>query len=242
VREAVAARRISSVLFQEPVIDRALTGRQQLQLHTRLWNVPAETAKRRIADACALFGLGDIIDRPAGGYSGGERRRLEFARALTSQPLVLFLDEPSVGLDPRIRFELLDVLAELRARGEITILLTTHYLDEAERLCDRIAIMHAGRIVALDSPAALLAQLGGEIAELRIRGDAHAALAALRARGIAGDDVLALGSTLTLPLHTVTPAEAIGVIDELAIASSVGFRPPTLDDVYLRFTGDRIAA
>ena len=93
-------------------------------------------------------------------YSGGERRRLEIARALTSRPQVLFLDEPTVGLDPRIRHELLDVIAGLRAREELTILLTTHYLDEAQRLCDRVAIIHEGSIVALDSPDALLAGLG----------------------------------------------------------------------------------
>jgi ABC-2 type transport system ATP-binding protein len=88
-------------------------------------------------------------------YSGGERRRLEIARALVSEPQVLFLDEPTVGLDPRVRHELLDVIGGLRAQGEMTILLTTHYLDEAERLCDRVAIIHAGRIVALDTPAVL---------------------------------------------------------------------------------------
>src|SRR2546423_13815847 len=101
-----------------------------------------------------------MIDRPVASYSGGERRRLEIARALTSAPQVLFLDEPTVGLDPRIRHELLDAIAGLRARDEMTILLTTHYLDEAQRLCDRVAIVHLGEIVALDTPEALLAGPG----------------------------------------------------------------------------------
>ena len=92
-----------------------------------------------------------MIDRPVDSYSGGQRRRLEIARALVSEPQVLFLDEPTVGLDPRFRFELLDLIAGLRARSGMTILLTTHYLDEAEQLCDRVAIVHQGRIVALDS-------------------------------------------------------------------------------------------
>src|SRR5919197_770957 len=98
-----------------------------------------------------------VLDRSVEGYSGGERRRLEIARALVSRPRVLFLDEPTVGLDPRIRAELLDVIARLRERTDLTILVTTHYLEEAERLCDRIAIIHLGRIVALDTPYALLA-------------------------------------------------------------------------------------
>src|SRR5439155_8109085 len=123
-----------------------------------------------IDDLAATLGLSELLDRPVGGYSGGERRRLEIARALVSRPQVLFLDEPTVGLDPRIRHELLEVIGRLRDRGRITILLTTHYLDEAERLCDRIAIIHSGRIVALDTPAALLAGLGQELVELRLRG------------------------------------------------------------------------
>src|SRR5207302_7936502 len=151
------ARRASSVVFQDSVVDRSLSGRRNLDIHARLWGVGHETAGPRIADLAATLGLEDLLDRPVSGYSGGERRRLEIARALVSEPRVLFLDEPTVGLDPRIRRELLDVIAELRARSEMTILLTTHYLDEAEALCDRLAIMHAGRIAALDTPAALLA-------------------------------------------------------------------------------------
>src|SRR5437764_916956 len=111
---------------------------------------------------------------------GGERRRLEIARALLSDPRVLFLDEPTVGLDPRIRYELLDLIGGLRARGEMTILLTTHYLDEAERLCDRVAIVHEGRVVALDAPRSLLAGLGREIVELRVHGSGAAPLDAPR--------------------------------------------------------------
>src|SRR5213595_382214 len=98
------------------------------------------------------------MSRPAGSYSGGQRRRLEIARALVSSPRVLFLDEPTVGLDTRIRYELLDLISGLRDRTNMTTLLTTHYLDEAERLCDRIAIVHLGQIVAMDTPAGLLGQ------------------------------------------------------------------------------------
>jgi len=243
VKEPVAARGVSAVVFQEPVVDRALTGRRNLDIHARLWGVDPTTARTRIIDVAEAFGLTEVVDRPVSSYSGGQRRRLEIARALVSQPRVLFLDEPTVGLDPRIRYELLDLVAGLRARAEMTILLTTHYLDEAERLCDRVAIVHQGRIVALDTPAALLAGLGREIVQLRVAGDATTALASLRARGIAGDDAFAVGATLTVPLHDGSAKQAMAAVADLDLATAgISTRPPTLDDVYLRLTGDRLAA
>jgi ABC-2 type transport system ATP-binding protein len=236
------ARRVSSVVFQEAVVDRPLSGRRNLELHARLWGVAVREIAPRIAELAAVLGLGDLLDRPAGSYSGGKRRRLEIARALVSRPRVLFLDEPTVGLDPRIRAELLDVIDELRARDDMTTVLTTHYLDEAERLCDRVAIVHAGRIVALDTPAALRATLGQEIVEVRVDGRADGVLRLLRADGIAGADGFAIGSTLTLPVREGEAAQTLAAITASGLAtSSVGTRAPTLDDVYLRLTGDRLA-
>ena len=241
-REPLAARRASSVVFQEPVVDRVLSGRRNLELHARLWKVDPPAAAMRIAELSELLGIADLLERPVETYSGGERRRLEIARALVSRPRVLFLDEPTVGLDPRIRHELLDVIAALRSEDEMTILLTTHYLDEAERLCDRIAIIHAGQIVALDSPAALLADLGHEVLEMRVNGDGARAMAALHARGIAGEAAFRVGSTLTVPLHDHSAAQAISAIADSGLTpASIGTRPPTLDDVYLRLTGARLA-
>ena len=240
--EPLEARRVSSVVFQDAVVDQGLTGWRNLDIHARLWRVDPAAASNRISELTKTLGLSELLDRPVGSYSGGERRRLEIARALVSQPQVLFLDEPTVGLDPRIRHELLDVIGRLRANGEMTILLTTHYLDEAERLCDRIAIIHAGHIVALDTPSALLAGLGHEIVELHVNGDAEAALASLRTRGIAGDDAFTIGSTLTVPLHERTATHAIaGIHDAHLAASSISTRQPTLDDVYLQLTGARLA-
>src|SRR5207253_3408707 len=138
----LAARKVSSVVFQEAVVDRALTGRANLDLHARLWRVEPRAARQRIAELSEALGVAELLDRRVGGYSGGERRRLEIARALVSEPRVLFLDEPTVGLDPRIRAELLDVISRIRERSAMTILLTTHYLDEAEKLCDRVAVIH----------------------------------------------------------------------------------------------------
>src|SRR5919197_403917 len=216
-REPLAARSVSSVVFQEPVVDRSLSGRRNLDLHARLWQVEPREAKARIDELAHTLGLAELLDRPVGSYSGGERRRLEIARALVSSPRVLFLDEPTVGLDPRIRHELLDVIGSLRDRAEMTIVLTTHYLDEAERLCDRVAIVHEGRIVALDAPAALLAGLGSEIVELRVEGGTAAALAALRSRGVAGGDAFAVGSIVTVPLHDGSSRDAIAAIADLRL-------------------------
>jgi ABC-2 type transport system ATP-binding protein len=241
--EPIAARAVSAVVFQDAVVDRALTGRRNLDIHARLWGVDPTRAATRIEEIVDGFGLTEIVDRPVGSYSGGQRRRLEIARALISQPWVLFLDEPTVGLDPRIRYELLDVIAGLRDRADTTIVLTTHYLDEAERLCDRVAIVHAGRIVALDSPAALLAGLGREIVEVRVAGDAGRALTVLRSRGIAGEDAFVVGATVTIPLHDASARDAVAAIADLGLATAaVGTRAPTLDDVYLRLTGDSLAA
>jgi ABC-2 type transport system ATP-binding protein len=240
-RQPLLARGVSSVVFQDAVVDGALSGRANLELHARLWGVPSPQAARRIAELVAAVGLSELVDRPVSSYSGGQRRRLEIARALVSTPRVLFLDEPTVGLDPRIRHELLDVIAGLRAREEMTILVTTHYLDEAQRLCDRVAIIHQGEIVALDSPRALLDGLGREILEFRVDGSPAAALAALRQRGIARGDAFAVGARVTVPLHEHAATDALTVIDaERLRASEIATRVPTLDDVYLQLTGARI--
>jgi ABC-2 type transport system ATP-binding protein len=241
-REAIAARRVSSVVFQDAVVDRGLTGRRNLDIHARLWRVDPRAAATRIGELAETLDLAELLGRPVAGYSGGERRRLEIARALVSQPEVLFLDEPTVGLDPRIRHELLEVIGRLRERNRTTILLTTHYLDEAERLCDRIAIIHFGQIVALDTPNALLAGLGRELVELRVNGDPATALASLRARGLAGDDAFTVGSTLTVPLHDRSAADTVAAIHDADLsANSISTRQPTLDDVYLQLTGARLA-
>jgi len=224
VEQPLGARRVSSVVFQEAVVDRSLTGRQNLELHARLWG---SGSPARIKELGGALGLSDLVDRPVSTYSGGERRRLEIARALVSEPKVLFLDEPTVGLDPRIRHELLDVIAGLRAGHELTILVTTHYLDEAQRLADRVAIIHEGEVVALDSPRALLERLGGEILECRVDGDPHAALAALRLKRLASDDAFAVGARVTVPLHG-------------RAAAVISTREPTLDDVYLQLTGTEL--
>jgi ABC-2 type transport system ATP-binding protein len=236
--EPIQARSVSSVVFQESVVDRSLSGRRNLELHARLWRTPDAP----IEALAGSFGLEGLLDRPVETYSGGQRRRLELARALVSAPRVLFLDEPTVGLDPRIRYELLDLIAGLRSRVGLTLLLTTHYLDEAERLCDRVAIMHRGELVALDTPNALRAALGSEIVELHVDGDGERTLTRLREHGLAGEAAFAVGSTLTLPLPDHGAAAAIAEIEALELpVTQISTRRPSLDDVYLQLTGGRLA-
>jgi len=241
--EPLLARAVSSVVFQEAVIDRGLSGRANLELHARLWAVSPREAQPRIAELAEAVGVTELLERPVGSYSGGQRRRLEIARALVSRPRVLFLDEPTVGLDPRIRHELLDVVSGLRDREEMTIVLTTHYLEEAQRLCDRVAIMHLGEVVALDSPASLLAGLGREIVEFRVGSEPELAMRQLRELGVARDDAFAVGARVTIPLHEQSAAAAIAALDGTGLdISELTTRTPSLDDIYLRLTGNRIAA
>jgi len=239
--EPIAARSVSGIVFQEAVVDAALTGRRNLDTHARLWGVDAAVATKRVEELTSAFGISALLDRPVATYSGGQRRRLEIIRALLSRPKVLFLDEPTVGLDPRIRHELLDLIAGLGASDGTTVLLTTHYLDEAERLCDRIGIMHEGSIVALGTPAALLASVGDEVLELRASTEAGtvASVGVLRRNGIAGD-AFVVGNTITIPIRDRRTVASIAALGLPTIATTT--RPPTLDDVYLRLTGDRIAA
>ena len=242
-REALAARRASGIVFQDSVLDAPLSGRANLMLHARLWGMPRDRARRRSAELIEAMGLAQLIDRPVRSYSGGQRRRLEIARAVMGSPHVLFLDEPTVGLDPTIRYELWSMLRDLRAGQEMTMVLTTHYLDEAERLCDRIAIMHEGRIVAMDTPDRLLASLGEEVLEVEANGASGTVTKLLAEAGIPTDGAFEIGSLLTFPLRDGQGDLASRRLREAALPlRSVALRRPTLDDVYLRLTGVKLAS
>jgi ABC-2 type transport system ATP-binding protein len=239
-RDPTATRAISSVVFQDAVVDRPLTGRQNLVLHLKLWGVPAAAGQSRINELAEAVGIAALLDRAVATYSGGERRRLEIVRALLSAPRVLFLDEPTVGLDTRVRHDLFDAIATIRQRTGVTIIMTTHYLDEAERLCDRLAIIDTGRIVACDTPRALLASIGDEVLDLRVS-DPSAAVGVLRAHGIDERDVAVTGSTVTASLRGI-PAHRLSerLSEQDITVHAATTRRPTLDDVYLRLTGARI--
>jgi ABC-2 type transport system ATP-binding protein len=240
VRDPIGVRALSSVVFQDEVVDRPLSGRQNLELHLKLWGVEPMEGRSRLNYLTDAVGISDLLDRPVATYSGGQRRRLEIIRALLSAPEVLFLDEPTVGLDTRIRHDLFDVIGTLRELTRVTIIMTTHYLDEAERLCDRLAIIDSGAIVACDTPANLLASIGDEVIEVRVD-EADRAATVLRQSGIDPDDVVVIGSTVTASLRSLSAGQALQLLDGHAIpVRSTTVRRATLDDVYLRLTGDRI--
>jgi ABC-2 type transport system ATP-binding protein len=238
----VGTRAISSVVFQDAVVDQPLSGRQNLELHLRLWGADNAQGRARLSELGDVVGLTEYLDRPVATYSGGQRRRMEIVRALLSDPQVVFLDEPTVGLDTRVRHDLFDVLATLRERTGVTILLTTHYLDEAERLCDRIAIVEAGKIAACDTPTNLLGTLGDQILEVRVQ-DTAKAVQSLRSAGISENDILTIGSTVTASLRGLSNDLALQHLRSTGVAiRSATTRNPTLDDVYLRLTGGHIVA
>jgi ABC-2 type transport system ATP-binding protein len=159
-------RRQIGVVFQEPSLDEELTGLENLEFHARLYKVPKATRTPRIAELLDLVELTERKDDLVKTYSGGMRRRLELARGLIHKPRVLFLDEPTLGLDPQTRAHLWEYIQRLNREEKVTMVLTTHYMEEADMLCDRLAIIDKGKIVVEGSPAELKAQLGGDVVYL----------------------------------------------------------------------------
>src|SRR4030042_5733366 len=163
VKEATQVRKSIGIVFQDPSVDDRLTGRENLFLHANLYDVPTSEQKTRIDNVLKLVELEDRADDILRTYSGGMRRRLEIARGLIHYPKVLFLDEPTLGLDPQTRQHVWRYIRELKETHDITVVLTTHYMDEADKLSDRIAIMDYGKIIALDTPAELKETLEGDV-------------------------------------------------------------------------------
>jgi len=229
-------RRSIGLVFQQPTLDETLTAEQNLRFHAHAYGMPANLRERRIRELLSMVELWDRRKSRVRTFSGGMKRRLEIARGLLHQPKVLFLDEPTLGLDPQTRRRIWEYLAELRTRDGLTIFLTTHYMDEAEH-CDRIAVIDHGRIAALDSPANLKSAVGGDLITIATA-DGDAAALELRSRyGVS--PVLADG---TVSFH-VPAGEAF--LPEFVRGfgqpmEAIGLRRPTLDDVFLNVTGREI--
>jgi ABC-2 type transport system ATP-binding protein len=236
VSERDDVRRNIGLVFQDPTLDGYLTAAQNLKLHAELYGVQSDLVQPRMQQVMTMVGLWDRKDTEVATFSGGMRRRLEIARGLMHSPRVLFLDEPTIGLDPQTRRSIWTYIRELKEREEITIFMTTHYMDEAE-WCDRIAIMDHGQIVALDSPEALKAQIGKDRVSIHTDDD-DAAIAALKDRfGI--DARVAEGAvTFGVPAgEEFVPR----LFAELGIPiKAVSVSRPTLDDVFMSYTGTTI--
>jgi len=230
-----AVRRRIGLVFQEQTLDEQLTANENLRFHAVLYRVPRNEVEARIRHVLELVDLAERGNDLVSTFSGGMARRLEIARALLHTPDVLFLDEPTIGLDPQTRALMWEDVLRMRREEGVTVFLTTHYMDEAE-YADRIAIIDRGRIVALDTPANLKGAVGADRVELQTADDV-AAISALR---VAGYDVHATETGLT-----VAVADGEAVVASLIAAAGVPVRHvhvhrPTLDDVFLRFTGREI--
>jgi ABC-2 type transport system ATP-binding protein len=236
VRQRDDVRRAIGLVFQDPTLDGYLTAEQNLRMHAELYGVPKSAVGERMTDVLEMVGLADRRRSRVSTYSGGMKRRLEIARGLLHAPRVLFLDEPTVGLDPQTRASIWRYINELRRREDITIFMTTHYMDEAE-YCDRIAIIDQGRIVVTDTPEALKASVGKDRVQISTDDD-EAAMAALRAR-FDVSPVLAEGQV------TFAIAGGEGFVPrlfaELGVPiKSVSVSRPSLDDVFMSYTGSTI--
>ncbi len=242
VREAEALRHVIGLAGQSAAIDGNLTGRENLEMVGRLYHLPREEARRRAAEVLERFDLVEAADRPARTYSGGMRRRLDLGASLVGRPRVLFLDEPTTGLDPRSRLELWDVIRELVHEGA-TILLTTQYLEEADRLADQIAVVDRGRVIARGTADELKARVGGEVLAVRVsdRSRIPAAAGAILGLGPGGGKVDNSTGEITIPVGPDGPRlliEAVRRLDAEGIElADVSLRRPTLDDVFLALTG-----
>jgi len=220
------------IVFQDPSSDELLTGYENLKMHALMYGVPSSLRRKRIDEVLELVDLSGRRNELLKSYSGGMRRRLEIARGLLHRPKVLFLDEPTLGLDPQTREHIWEYIERLVEEEKLTIIITTHYMDEADRLCDRIAIVDHGKIVVLDTPDELKRGLGGDIVKIHAKAPNLTTLESLpyvKMIEASGDDL-----TLTVVDAGSHIQEILGVIGKV---DSVDMRSPTLSDVFLKYTG-----
>jgi ABC-2 type transport system ATP-binding protein len=229
VRESIG------IVFQDPSSDDILTGWENLNLHGLMYGVPKQEREKRIEEVLGLVELKERANERVRHYSGGMRRRLELARGLLHKPKVLFLDEPTLGLDPQSRERVWLYIESLVKKKDLSILLTTHYMEEAERLCDRIAIVDFGKIIVSGSPKDLTDRIGGDVIKLRIK---KPNIAALEKK----DYILEIEEKEEFLIVTARDAKS-NLQEILSIAGrveSVEMRSPTLNDVFLHYTGREI--
>jgi ABC-2 type transport system ATP-binding protein len=246
-RQASAVRRAIGVALQEVGLDDIQTGRELLQLQSRLYEVPARDIETRVEHLLDVVDLVDAADRRIKTYSGGMQRRLDLAAALVHGPKIVFLDEPTTGLDPISRESIWKYVSALNASEGVTFFLTTQYLEEADRLAHDVAIMDRGRIVAQGSPAALKASIGTDVVTVRVgEGDGMVERAVAAARRLEGiEDVRAFSESIVIYVREGSSAVAriVLLLDEADVpVREVTLAQPTLDDVFLRKTGHHLEA
>ena len=229
-------RRSIGIVFQDPSLDNRLTAEQNLRFHAMLYGVPATEVEPRLQAVLEMVELGERRRALVATYSGGMKRRLEIARGLLHKPRVLFLDEPTLGLDLQTRNHIWEYVVDLRRREGVTVFMTTHYIEESEH-CDRIAIIDGGRIVALDTPDALRRQVGGDVITITSP-DAAALAREIEARFGAG----ARAADGRVVVELERGAEFVPRVAAAfpSLVTAVAVKQPTLDDVFLKLTGHAI--
>lgn len=235
-------RKNIGIVFQEPALDGQLTGRENLEFHAMMYGLGREDRRRRIDEVLSLVELGEKARVQVQNYSGGMKRRLEIARGLIHQPRVLFLDEPTLGLDAQTRRHIWDYIKKLNADKGVTIILTTHYMEEADYLCGRVAIMDRGTFAALDAPDKLKNLLGGDVVSLEVEGDKGSLERELKTLDwIKKTKLHEETFSLTMERGDRRIPELVSVAQKAGVAvSSVNLRKPSLEDVFLHFTGKTI--
>jgi ABC-2 type transport system ATP-binding protein len=238
LRNAINVRQSIGVVFQAPSSDDILTGYENLKVHALLYGIPRKIREKRISEVLQLVGLDDRKDDQVKKYSGGMRRRLEIARGLLHHPKVFFLDEPTLGLDPKSRESMWKYIKKIVREEKVTIILTTHYMEEADMLCDRIGFITNGKIIALDSPSKLKQEIGGDIVKITFIGKVP-----LNEEFTKFDFVHKVEqkeNSVTVYMEEVN-SNLHMLIKDLKGVQTIEYNKPTLNDVFLKLSGDSLS-
>ncbi|MFH1125695.1 MAG: ATP-binding cassette domain-containing protein [Candidatus Altiarchaeota archaeon] len=239
VKNAHEVRRSIGIVFQDPSLDNRLTGEDNLLIHAALYGMEDDKARERIEKLVSLVGLGDRMKHLVKTYSGGMRRRLEIARGLVHTPRIIFLDEPTLGLDPQTRSKVWEYINGVRKSENITIILTTHYMEEAESLCERVAIIDYGKIIALDSPKELEKKVGNEVITIKLEDKK-------RAKEFCElDFVVCVKDPEAVSLSVRSGSNAIPRLMKFAVergieVNDIEIKKVTLDEVFMHYVGRQI--
>lgn len=238
LHNATKVRESIGVVFQAPSSDDILTGYENLKIHALLYGIPRGTREKRISEVLKLVGLEGRKNDQVKKYSGGMRRRLEIARGLLHHPKVLFLDEPTLGLDPQSRESMWTYIKEIVTEEKVTIILTTHYMEEADMLCDRIGFISNGKIIALNSPSNLKQEMGGDIVKINFIGDIPSTETFTRFDFV---HKVELEENTAIVYMDEVNSNMHSLIKDLKGVRTIEYKKPTLNDVFLRLSGDYLS-
>lgn len=237
-KDADKVRRVIGLVPQELTVDDDLTGRENMMLQATLYNVPKREAVERMDELIGLVKLEDAADRMVKTYSGGMRKRLELAEGLIHRPHVLFLDEPTLGLDVQTRAVMWDHIKNLKQKHNMTVFMTTHYLEEADSLCDRIGLIDNGKIMALDTPSTLKRSLGGDVLQIKVEGENDLTAVIQGVQGVI--EIKREGTDYRVKVlkgETAMPLVLKALTDNGGKVTSVSLERPNMDQVFLEYTG-----